>query len=161
MGDGLALRSCAGNQVSRWGLPLITNFFMPDPEMKEQFNRSTPTDDQARFISQVGDVAENLTTLAGSTADPASYAKQLTARFFPTMLPYRLGTPAAFDRVGFNGRALTDDAMDVILTLATNTALGDGVAPDKNRTRDEFPYFGLPYSASEQAAMSPARPGAK
>ena len=29
-------------QVSRWGLPLITNFFMPDPEMKERFNRGDP-----------------------------------------------------------------------------------------------------------------------
>jgi hypothetical protein len=148
-------------QVSRWGLPLITNVFMPDAEMKEQFNRSTPADDQARFIAQVGGVAEKLTTLAGSASRPAEYAKQLTARFFPTMLPYELGTPAAFDFAGFNGRALTDDAMDVILTLATNTALGDGVVPDQDRTRAEFPYFGTPYSAAEQADVTPARPGAK
>ena len=66
-----------------------------------------------------------------------------------------------FGFAGFNGRALTDDVMDVILTLATNTALGDGVAPDKNRTRDEFPYFGEPYTRAEQAGVAPARPGAK
>jgi hypothetical protein len=148
-------------QVSRWGLPLITNVFMPDAEMKEQFNRSTPSDDQARFIAQVGGVAETLTRLARSAASPADYARQMTARLFPTMLPYELDTPAAFDFAGFNGRALTDDVMDVILTLATNTALGDGVVPDKDRTRDQFPYFGEPYTSAEQAGVTPARPGAE
>ena len=80
-------------QVSRWGLPLMTNVFMPDADMKEQFNRSSPADDQAPFIAQVAMVAEKLTTLAGSTTYPAAYARQLTARLFPTMLPYELGTP--------------------------------------------------------------------
>ena len=148
-------------QVSRWGLPLITNFFMPDAEMKERFNQATPTDDQSPFIAQISQVAEKLTTLAGSTANPAGYAKQLTARLFPAMLPYEVGTPAVFGFAGFNGRALTDDVMDVILTLATNTALGDGVVPDKNRIRDEFPYFGEPYAPAEQAGVAPARPGQK
>lgn len=134
---------------------------MPDADMKEQFNRATPSDDQARFTAQIGYVAETLTRLAGSAAGPADYAKQLIARLFPTTLPYEIGTPAAFDFAGFNGRALTDDAMDVILTLATNTALGDGVVPDRSRTRSEFPYFGVPYSRAEQTDVVPARPGAK
>lgn len=148
-------------QVSRWGLPLITNAFMPDAEMKEQFNRATPSQDQGLFIAQVGHVVETLTRLAASAGSPADYAKQLTARLFPTTLPYEIGTPAAFGFAGFNGRALTDDVMDVILTLATNTALGDGVVPDKSRTRSEFPYFGSPYTNAEQADVVPARPEAK
>ncbi len=148
-------------QVSRWGLPLITNFFMPDPEMKEQFNRAIPTDDQGRFTAQIAQITEKLTALAGSAASPAEYAKQLVARLFPTTLPYELGTPAVFDRASFNGRALTDDVMDVILTLATNTALGDGVTPDKARIRDVFPYFGEPYTSDEQAGIVLARPGSK
>jgi hypothetical protein len=61
-------------QVSRWGLPLITNIFMPNPEMKERFNRATPMDDQSPFIAQIGLVAEKLTTLAGSAGNPAEYA---------------------------------------------------------------------------------------
>jgi hypothetical protein len=31
--------------------------------------------------------------------------------------------------------------MDVMLSLTTNSALGDGVAPDPARIRAEFPYF--------------------
>jgi hypothetical protein len=148
-------------QVSCWGLPLVTNVFMPDPEMKERFNRAAPCDDQQAFIDQVERVAEQLTRLAGSATNPAEYAKRLSARLFPTVLPYRLDTTAAFDFAGFNGRALTDDVMDVMLTLLTNTALGDGVAPNKARTRDEFPYFAAPYTPAEQAGLAPARPVTK
>ena len=38
--------------------------------------------------------------------------------------------------------------MDVMLSLTTNTALADGVAPDQRRIRAEFPYFGEPYPNS-------------
>jgi hypothetical protein len=148
-------------QVSRWGLPLVTNVFMPDADMKEKFNRSTPADDQSSFIAQVGGVAEKITTLSGSAANPSEYARQMTARLFPTMLPYELDTPAAFDFADFNGRALTDDVMDVILTLASNSALADGVAPDPHRTRRDFPYFGSPFTENEQKDVPPARPGAQ
>ncbi len=43
---------------------------------------------------------------------------------------YTLDSNAAFEVTGFNGRGLADDVMDVMLALVTNTALGDGVAPD-------------------------------
>jgi hypothetical protein len=62
----------------------------------------------------------------------------------------------AFDFASFNGRALGYDVVDVILTLASNTALGDGVVPDKARIRSEFPYFGAPYTRAEQADVTPA-----
>ena len=142
-------------QVSRWGLPLITHVFMPEANMREEYNHSTPADDLPRFSGQIGGIAEQLTRLAGSTSNPSDYARRLIARLCPTTLPYELGTAAAFDFVGFNGRALADDVMDVILTLATNTALGDGVAPDRNRVRGEFPYFGPPYTSEEQVGVVP------
>ncbi len=74
----------------------------------------------------------------------------------PATLPYKIGTFASFDYAGFNGRALGDDVMDVMLTLAANQALRDGVAPDRQRTRGEFPYFGEPYTPDEQHGVSPA-----
>jgi hypothetical protein len=129
-------------QVSRWGLPLITNIFMPDPIMREDFNRTTPSEDIQRFSTQISSVAARLTRLAGSAADPDDYARRLIERLCPVTLPYELDTPATFAVTGFNGRGLADDVMDVILSLATNTALTDGVAPDVSRMRDEFPYFG-------------------
>jgi hypothetical protein len=145
-------------QVSRWGLPLITHLFLSDPMRKDQreaYNRAVPADDLPRFSPQIVEFVEKVTTLAGSAANRADYGKRLIARLCPTMLPYELGTVAAFDCVGFNGRKLTDDVMDVMLSLATNTALGDGVSPDKSRTRVEFPYFGEPYSTAEQVGVHP------
>jgi hypothetical protein len=144
-------------QVSRWGLPLVTNLFMPDPQMKEQFNRTTPRDEQSPFVAQVDKVARQLAALAGSAADPAKHARQLCNRLFPTMLPYELGTAAEFSLAAFNGRALTDDVMDVILSMATNTALGDGVRPDRDRILDVFPYFGRPYTSTDQRDVAPVR----
>ena len=143
-------------QVSRWGLPLITNVFIVDMNVREEFNRSVPTDDLAKFGAVIGGVAEKLSGLAGTSPHPADYGKQLASRLLPAVLPYELGTPAAFDFVGFNGRGLADDVMDIILTLSSNTALADGVVPDKARVRTEFPYFGEPYSKDEQAGLTPA-----
>ena len=145
-------------QVSRWGLPLITHMFLSDPSnknLREDYNRAVPSEDAERFAPYISKFAEKMTALAGSAASPADYGKQLTARLCPTNLPYELDSAAAFDFAGFNGRRLTDDVMDVMLSIATNTALGDGVAPDKNRTRSEFPYFGEPYTKAEQVGVPP------
>jgi hypothetical protein len=145
-------------QVSRRGLPLITNIFMPDLKMREDFNRSLPANDRRNFGDQIAHVVEAFTLLANSATDPADYARHLVSRLCPTVLPYELGTRASFDCDGFNGRPLTDDALDVILRLATNTSGVDGKAPEIARIRDEFPYFGKPYSGIEQVGIAAARP---
>jgi hypothetical protein len=62
----------------------------------------------------------------------------------------------------FNGRALGDDVMDVMLTLAANTPIVDGLAPDRGRIRDDFPYYGAAYTAQEQVGVTPMpRPAKK
>ena len=145
-------------QVSRWGLPLITHIFIKDPDSedsKEQFNTSVPSEDVSRFSKAIADFSEKMTTYAGSAAAPAEYGKQIAGRLCPVTLPYELGTPATFDVAGFNGRALADDAMDVMLTLASNKPLADGVAPDRSRIRNEFPYYGNPYTKDEQVGVTP------
>jgi hypothetical protein len=102
--------------------------------------------DVTLFSKPISDFTEKVTRLANSAANPSEYANQILARICPTVLPYELDTPAYFNVAGFNGRALTDDVMGVILTLATHTALGDGVAPDKQLLRPDFPYFGEPHT---------------
>ena len=58
-------------------------------------------------------------------------------------LPNQVGSNASFDYVGFNGRWLSNDVMDVMLSLMTNTAVGDGVARDPERIDEDFPYFAI------------------
>ena len=150
MGEGLvhgwATISLYGHapetQVARWGLPLLTHLFMREAQMREDFNRTPPWGDNDRFTAQIAAVVRETTRRAGTTANPANYAQRLLARLGPLTLPYRLGTPASFDYTGFNGRALADDVMDVMLSLRANSALGDGVAPDPALIRADFPYFG-------------------
>ena len=89
---------------------------------------------------------------------PEEYGKQMATRLCPNTLPYELGTAAAFDLAGFNGRPLGDDAMDVMLTLLSNRPIQDGAATDRNRIRTEFPYFGEPYSKEEQKDVVPLHP---
>ena len=73
----------------------------------------------------------------------------IAARLCPNTLPYELGTSAAFDGGHLrNGRALGDDVLpDVMLTLAVNMPIVDGLAPDRGRIRKDFPYYGSPYTA--------------
>ena len=147
-------------QVSRWGLPMVTHIFLNDPsdqELKEQFNASVPSEDRERFAKSIADFAEKITTYASSAANPAEYGKQIAGRLCPDTLPYELGTRAAFAVNSFNGRALGDDAMDVMLTLAANKPIADGLAPDRGRIRKDFPYYGAPYSAEEQVGVKALR----
>jgi hypothetical protein len=130
-------------QVSRWGKPLLTHFYLTDNDLQERYNRATPAQDAELFAVPVGDVVERMTTLAGSAEVPGEYRERVVRRLIPTTLPYELGTWAAFSYASFNGRGFTDDVMDVQLSIMTNTALGDGVpVPAKPRARAEFPYIG-------------------
>jgi hypothetical protein len=144
---------------------MVTHLFLNDPndqEVKEQFNASVPSEDLKRFGKSIADFAEKMTTYAGTAPNPAEYGKQIAGRLCPDTLPYELGTRAAFEVGSFNGRALGDDALDVMLTLAANTPIVDGLAPDRGRIRKDFPYYGAPYTAEEQAGMTPLlRPAKK
>jgi hypothetical protein len=131
-------------QVARWGLPLFTHIFLRDDELREQFNRSTPDDDDAAFVSSTIDTVTRYVTASATAADPGAYARQVAERFGSLSLPYELGSAASFDFVGFNGRALSDNVMDVMLTLLVNAPLGTGIRPDPARFTSEFPYLRPP-----------------
>ena len=143
-------------QVSRWGLPLMTNVLIPDEAIREIYNHTGPAEDREKLGPALSQFTAHVSGLAGSTPDPVEYGRQVADRLCPIMLPYELGSNAAFDFAGFNGRALGDDVMDVIITLASNVALADGVAPDRTRIRTDFPYFGPAFTAEEQVGIAPA-----
>jgi hypothetical protein len=134
---------------------MITHLLLSDPSLhdaSENYNRAVPADEVALFSKPIRDFVEKVTALAHSVADPSAYATQLLARLCPGVLPYELDTPASYSFAAFNGRGLSDDVMDVILTLVTNTALGDGVAPDMRLMRPDFPYFGEPHPTAASSA---------
>src|SRR5271169_1156849 len=87
-------------QVSRWGLPLITHLLLNDPdrqELREEFNRSIPSEDVAKFSGAIAEFAGKMATYAASERNPSEYGKQIAGRLCPTTLPYELDTAALFD----------------------------------------------------------------
>ena len=133
-------------QVSRWGLPLMTHIFITDEAAKDEYNRSHPSADVPRFSQIVADALPPFTRLAGSSEDPAAYAQRVVERLFPTTLPYVLDSAASFGFAGFNGRALTDNVENVMLSLQANTPIDQRTTVPRTNILDEFPYFGAPHA---------------
>ncbi len=128
-------------QVARWGLPLLTHIYLDGDDLREQFNRSRPSDDDSQFRSSIASTVTQYTTMAGTTDDPAAYGRRVAAHFGSLTLPYDLGTVASFDYTGFNGRSLRDNVMDNMLSLLTNSPLGTGIGPDAAQFTHTFPYL--------------------
>jgi hypothetical protein len=144
-------------QVARWGLPLFTHIFLRDDELREQFNRTPPPEDDATFVSSTVDTVTRYVTASGAVADPAAYARRVASLFGSFCLPYELGSTASFDFAGFNGRALNDNVMDVMLTLLVNAPLSTGIRPDPARFTADWPYL-LPAPA-DRSTTHPSRGG--
>ncbi|HUA50502.1 MAG TPA: DUF4331 family protein [Solirubrobacteraceae bacterium] len=133
-------------QVSRWGLPLITHAFITDEAVKDEYNRSHPSGDVPRFSQIVADALPPYTGLAGSTDDSVAYAQRVVERLFPITLPYVLDSAASFGFAGFNGRALTDNVENVMLSLQANTPIDQRATVPTTHILKEFPYFGAPHA---------------
>jgi hypothetical protein len=75
-------------------------------------------------------------------SDPDGYGRAVAARLLPDVLPYEVATAAAFTFAGFNGRALADNAPEVMFGLVTNSAVPTGLMAAAPETRqDKFPYI--------------------
>jgi hypothetical protein len=150
-------------QVYRWGLPLLTHLFLSDPassvELVERYHESTPSEDTALFAAAIAGFATKLSARANPAGDPVTHGREVVARLCPAVLPYELGTMAEFSVERFNGRPLATDGYDVMLTLAANRPIADGVAPPVDRIKAQFPYYGAPYSRAEQASLTPISTG--
>jgi hypothetical protein len=96
-----------------------------------------PSDD-ARFVAVF---AHSLEHAGGYTPQEANL---VAGRLLPDILPYDPKRPASFPN---NGRTLTDDAVDVFLSILTNGKVtGDNVGPHSDLL-GEFPYLGPPHKA--------------
>jgi hypothetical protein len=145
-------------QICRWGYPLITHLFLSNPstpELTAKYHAGSPSEDKELIGPAIAAFTARLAARASAVADPDGYGKAIAAMLCPSLLPYKLGSRAEFSRSKFNGRYLTDDAYDVMLSLATNTSVSDGVGPNATRVRREFPYYGEPFSRGEQAGLAP------
>ncbi len=138
------------NKVGRWhrtldgangkwiqadrGAPPSQSVFLTG-EHKSEYLAAEPAGD-ARFVAVF---AHSLEHIGGYTPEQAT---KVAKTLLPDILSYDPTRPAAYPA---NGRALTDDVMDVFLSVITNgKVMRDNVGPHKDLLSD-FPYLGQPH----------------
>ena len=129
--------------INRVGLPMIHPLFTQfNEQLGDDLNGGAPRDDYATYGPLVAKEIAAVVGAYGTAQNPAAYGNSVAHRFFPNVLPYHVGTPAVFGFAGFNGRTLTDNAPDVMFSLAANTpiALGIGRESVTSAPSAEFPY---------------------
>jgi hypothetical protein len=129
--------------IGRAGLPMIWPIFRDaDSDTASQANQTHPADDEVNYGKTIRDLISGAVGRLGTSAHPHAYAETVASRLIPDTLPYRVGSPAIFGFAGFNGRALSDNAPEVVFSLVTNTAVSTGLPPATTAgTRTgTFPY---------------------
>lgn len=142
----LATDAGGWRQINRAGIPMMWPLFraLGGDDDSTEYQRDTtaqPGDDPANDTSRVAAFVMAAVRRTG-ISDPEGYGREVAARLLPDVLPYRVGTSAAFSFAGFNGRTLADNAPEVMYGLVTNSAVPTGlVAASASETRqDKFPY---------------------
>ncbi len=119
----------SGAKFDRMGRPGINTIFIP-ANMKDAFNLAEPAQDQATFRT---DVVNTLLALGNDSTRADALANFL----LPDVLNYDSSKPTLYP----NGRKLTDDVIDISLSLITNGKVTtDCVANDSNFI-NHFPYL--------------------
>lgn len=147
-------------QVSRLAWPLVNEVIIPLGE-KDLYNRTHPHDDVANFGPFILDPEVpkllNLVLNLGCPAAPAGGRTDIVGLLSPNgtaaadLLRINIAQGQTFADSAFpNGRTLTDDVVDTLLTVACNSgnAVGDGVAGNDLPFLSQFPYLASPHSGN-------------
>jgi len=129
--------------INRVGHPMIQPLFTQnDEDLGDRLNSTAPADDVVNYGKIVSDAVAAVVAAYGTAEDPEAYGAAVAARLLPDVLPYTVGTPAVYGFNGLNGRSLTDNAPDVMFSLATNTAFTIGLTKDSITAKpsSRFPY---------------------
>lgn len=131
-----------GQQIDRMGRPAILTVFIPpnpfeagstaDGNLEDQFNRTTPDQDQALWR---GEIVNSLVAL-GNGAN----ANALADILLPDILTVNLSTDTGF----LNGRNLANDVIDAELKLILNNPAATDCVDNDSNFLPGFPYLGMP-----------------
>ncbi len=140
-----SLRTDAGGwrSINRVGLPMIHPLFTQyNEDLGNQLDAGDPADDFATYGETVISEVAGVVGAYGTAADSRAYAERVAHMFLPNVQPDRVGTPAAFGFAERNGRSLTDNAPDVMFTIASYTPIRLGIGKESivSKPQTEFPY---------------------
>lgn len=140
----LATDAGGWRSINRIGLPMIHPLFTQfNEDLGNRLNAGHPSDDFATYGEQVAKAVSGVVAATGTSEDPAGYGLRVAHRFFPNILPYQVGTGATFGFSEWNGRSLTDNAPDVMFSIAANgpVHLGIGKESVEPKPSATFPYM--------------------
>jgi len=139
----LATDAGGWRSINRVGLPMIPPLFTQfNEDLGNRLNVGRPADDFATYGETFIKAIAGVVTANGTAEAPRAYAEKVAHRFLPNILPYEIGTPAAYGFAGWNGRSLTDNAPDVMFSLAANTPIHLGIGKESvtSKPSRNFPY---------------------
>jgi hypothetical protein len=119
--------------------PLFTQY---NEDLGNRLNAGRPSEDFATYGEAVTKSIAGVVSAIGTAEDPKAYAEKVAHRFFPNILPYEIGSSAAFGFAEWNGRSLTDNAPDVMFSIAANTPVSLGIGKESvtSKPSKKFPY---------------------
>jgi hypothetical protein len=147
-------------QVSRLAWPLVNEVIIPLRD-KDKYNRSAPVNDVKNFGGYILDPEVpkllNGVLAAGCAATPAGGRTDIVGLLAPNgttpadLLRINIAAGQTNEQSHFpNGRALTDDVTDTLLTVACNNGapIRDGVSANDKPFTATFPYLASPHSGN-------------
>jgi hypothetical protein len=151
----LATDAGGWRSINRVGLPMIHPLFTQyNEDLGNQLNSGRPADDFTRFGETIIKAVAGAVKANGTVEDPRAYAEKVAHRFLPNILPYTVGTAAVFGMAEWNGRSLTDNAPNVMFTIASNTPIRLGIGKESVTSK---PSKVFPYVAAEGEEIEVAR----
>ena len=139
----LATDAGGWRSINRVGLPMIHPLFTQfNEDLGNRLNAGCPADDFATYGEAVTRSIAGVVSANGTAEDPLAYAEKVAHRFFPNILPYEVGTSATFGFAEWNGRSLTDNAPDVMFSIAANTPVSLAIGKESvtSKPSKTFPY---------------------
>lgn len=137
----LATDAGGWRQINRAGLPMMWPIFRPaDSHLADHANSGAPEKDHEDYFDTIATQVKQLVSHRGGRHDPGAYGRSVASRILPDLLPYAIGSAACFGFAGFNGRALDDNAPEVMFSLVTDAATSTGLSPADSATHSDFPY---------------------
>lgn len=139
----LATDAGGWRSINRVGLPMIHPLFTQyNMELGNHLNAGCPAEDFATHGETVINAIAGAVAANGTAEDPRGYAEKVAHRFCPNVLPYTIGTPAVFGFAEWNGRSLTDNAPNVMFSIAANTPVRLGIGKESvtSKPSKAFPY---------------------
>jgi Domain of unknown function (DUF4331) len=139
----LATDAGGWRQINRAGHPMMWPIFWPDDtDFSNPANDRHPSADLNADGKYIADSVTSVVAASGTSDDPPGYGQTVARTLFPDVLSYEVGTSATYGFATRNGRALADNAPEVMFSLVLDTAVTSGLTPSvSERYRAaSFPY---------------------